>query len=1007
MKRIITSLVAILLIIGSALGQPKEYRCTIDGVERLYKLHLPEGIKPEAPLVFVLHGYGSGIEHVLSKGFTQAADRHGFAVCYPQGSKDSRGNNCWNVGYPFQADMTVDDISFLCQLAEKLQKEHRLSADKTFLTGMSNGGEMCYLLAYSSQKTFKAVAPIAGLTMAWMPEKYTKPSPIPLFEIHGTEDRVSEWTGDLQNKGGWGAYIAVPEAVDYWVERNGCKNVVTDTLYMKGEGGHKTITHKYTEPGSGCEVWLYEVVGAGHTWFNDDMDTAEEIWKFFSGSIENAKKRAQEKIDRQVDSVFRKLSTREKIAQIMVIHYTSMDSKKDYAIQKRLVRKEKIGGVIPLGYDKIAPAAEKLNELHKLAKIPMLVTFDAEWGVSMRWTDMPAFQKFIQMGALSSDSLVYEVGRSIAQECKDLKIQVNYSPAVDLNNNPERHIVNFRSFGEDKEKVSRFATTMLFGLQDGGVAGCAKHFPGHGDTNVDSHLALPVLPYSIERLDTLELYPFRRLIAAGTDMVMVGHMSIPSLDSTGTPSSISKPIVTGLLREKLGFDGIICTDALDMHGVSKESGLAKKDIPLAAYKAGVDILLMPEDVENAITVIEKALKRGEISMEGLDMRVKKMLALKARMGILDKGYDPYIDMTQVNRFTDMETIDGKMDKKLDLIKKISKETMTVVFNDNTAGFGLPVSFEGKKVAYVGFKKPERGFEFGVIARRYGEVDTLLLGGNASVEELKAAREKVKGHDLVIFGFNETHQSQSRNYGIVPEEVEFITEWAAQQPMIAVYMGNPYAIGSIPEHKNFTAYVVGYTSEWPNIFAAAQVVFGGIPAKGVLPVTSGPFAEGSSILIPERYREEYHHFVGSKADSANLVLYNMKEMGGALTLLPQVAELVAGGKIRLSDTIGELLGIEGPDSPLNVEALLAGYKNGENAQYLEALLKKYRKCICIEEAARKMISQMGMRSTIISSSEILTTGYDMEKYRFTLRNSGKYEGKQVISPDAAKLVLRFL
>ncbi|MBR7157658.1 MAG: beta-N-acetylglucosaminidase, partial [Bacteroidales bacterium] len=351
---------------------------------------------------------------------------------------------------------------------------------------------------------------------------------------------------------------------------------------------------------------------------------------------------SQEKIDRQVDSVFRRLSTREKIAQIMIIDFTSRDSREMVAIQNRLVRKEKVGGLIPLG-DVFVPAIKRLNQLNKMAKIPMLITLDAEWGAGMRWQEIPSFQRFIQLGALSSDSLVYEVGKSIAQECRALKIQVNYTPVVDLNNNPEKHIVNNRSLGEDKKKVADFSLAMMRGMRDGGVAGSAKHFPGHGDTDVDSHLALPLLPFTSQRVDSLELYPFKHLIAEGIDMVMVAHLSIPSLDPSGTPSSISKPIVTGLLREKLGYDGIICTDALNMNGVAKESGLEKKDIPLAAYKAGVDVLIMPEDVENSITVIEQALKNGEITMEGLDMRVKKMLALKARLGVFDKEHDPFID----------------------------------------------------------------------------------------------------------------------------------------------------------------------------------------------------------------------------------------------------------------------------------------------------------------------------------------------------------------------------
>ena len=288
MRYLLTVAVAIFAIATASAGNNitpetdyKTYTCTIDGVERTYKLYLPASRKADAPLIFVLHGYGGNFNHD-DKGFNEAAERHGFAVCYPQGSKDGRGKNCWNVGYPFQADMAVDDISFMCKLAKKLQKEHNLSRRNTFCTGMSNGGEMCYLLAYCRQSTFRAVAPIAGLTMEWMPKAYTRTRPIPLFEIHGTEDRTSEWTGDLKNEGGWGAYLAVPDAVNYWVERNGCKREVTEKLPLKSENSHQVISHKYVDAKGGNEVWLYEIIGGGHTWGNKDLDTAEEIWKFFS-----------------------------------------------------------------------------------------------------------------------------------------------------------------------------------------------------------------------------------------------------------------------------------------------------------------------------------------------------------------------------------------------------------------------------------------------------------------------------------------------------------------------------------------------------------------------------------------------------------------------------------------------------------------------------------------------------------------------------------------------------
>ena len=716
---------------------------------------------------------------------------------------------------------------------------------------------------------------------------------------------------------------------------------------------------------------------------------------------------SQEKIDRQVDSIFRKLSTREKIAQIMVIDFTSNDSKEMQTIQNRLVKKEKIGGIIPLGEKSFISAMKRMNQLNKLAKIPMLVTIDAEWGAAMRYEGFPAFPRFIQMGALSHDSLIYEVGKLIGKECRALKMQVNYSPVLDINNNPERHIVNSRCFAEEKEKVAQYSIAMMRGLRDGGVAGSAKHFPGHGDTDVDSHLALPLLPYTTERLDSLELYPYKHLIADGIEMVMVAHLSIPALDPTGTPSSISKPIVTGLLREKLGYDGIICTDALNMFGVSKESGLAKKDIPLAAYKAGVDILLMPEDVEESINVIEQALKNGEITMESLDMRVKKMLALKARLGVFDKGYNPYVDIDKLDEFTNQDLMAKQMEEKLNLINQVSKETMTVLFNDNSAGYGIPVSFEGKKVAYVGFKNPQLGHEFGVLANRYGQVDTILLGNDASIAELKETRDKLRNHDLVIIGFNNTDQRQSKNYGIVPEEINFITEWAAEQPIIAVYLGSPYAISKVPGYSNFIAWVIGYLNTQSNNFAAAQVVFGGVPAKGVLPVTAASYKPGESVIIPNRYREEYYHFVGSQADSLCLAPMDLKEKSAALTLLPQVAELVAGGRFKLSDSIAELLGLEGVDKSLTVSSILSGYKIKVNADYLQSLLNKYRKYVSTEEVAQNMFAAIGMNSTSISGTDVHTTGYDYNKFLFTLKNNGKYADKQVISVSAAELVLKYL
>ena len=273
--------VAVLLALGVLpchAGRYVEDSVKVDGYQRQLVMYLPDGLQPDAPLVFILHGYGAGIWR--ENPMLAAADRHGFAVCLPQGLKDPKGEPSWNVGYPFQQGWIVDDVKALCHMAHYVQKHYRLSRQNTFLTGMSNGGEMCYLMAYSNQSTFKAVAPIAGLTMAWIYEQMEAPRPIPLMEIHGTEDRVSEWMGDMENKGGWGAYLPVPLAIGYWIAKNRCSHKQVENV--QGNEGHLIIKHRYSSPTTGCDVWLYEVVGGVHSWFTNDIDTGEEVWQFFS-----------------------------------------------------------------------------------------------------------------------------------------------------------------------------------------------------------------------------------------------------------------------------------------------------------------------------------------------------------------------------------------------------------------------------------------------------------------------------------------------------------------------------------------------------------------------------------------------------------------------------------------------------------------------------------------------------------------------------------------------------
>ena len=286
---VVKGLFTALLLLAASVARPQSanpdtpsYTMRSGGTERSYKLHLPQGLPQGAPLVVVLHGYG-GNNDPGRFGLNAAADRHGFAVCYPQGAKDGRGKTCWNAGYPFQADMAVDDVEFITQLVRHLQKKHGLSRRNVFCTGMSNGGEMCYQLAAQRPRLFAAVAPVSGLMLEWLYKADDSTHPVPLFEIHGTADRTSAWEGDLDNKGGWGAYVAVPMAVHYWAAKNKCTGMQTDTIPGRTpENGRKVIAHRFTGGTGGSEVWLYEIVGGKHSWGEQDIDTGEELWKFFS-----------------------------------------------------------------------------------------------------------------------------------------------------------------------------------------------------------------------------------------------------------------------------------------------------------------------------------------------------------------------------------------------------------------------------------------------------------------------------------------------------------------------------------------------------------------------------------------------------------------------------------------------------------------------------------------------------------------------------------------------------
>lgn len=595
----------------------------------------------------------------------------------------------------------------------------------------------------------------------------------------------------------------------------------------------------------------------------------------------------ERRMEQQVDSVLSTLSTREKVAQITMLATTSYGDSASQASIRDLVQNEGIGGVI-LMHDSLTRCRAYLNDLQGLARVPMLVAIDGEWGPSMRFAEFPFFPRQMQLGAMSDDSLVYEMGLAVGRQCREMGIHINFAPVVDVNNNPDNVAINTRSFGESRERVADYGSAYMRGMQDAGIYACAKHFPGHGDTDVDSHRALPVLPFTRERLDSLELYPFRRLIADGVSMVMLAHLHIPALDSA--VSSVSYPIVTKLLKKELGFKGVVITDALVMKGVAE--GREPADVMEMAYAAGVDILLMPARPKEGIERITARIDSGIYSRKDLDKRVRKVLMMKAKAGLFSSS--PLVDTTAL-----VSRVRPASDSLL--IERIADRSLTLLKNDSCV---LPLDVHRTRIAYVAY-----GADYRPLRRFYGEVEGLSgFGGGSGVEpwstvcyrnlrdsvahfdyfpissslpaeKLKEKLDRVSCFQTVVlaihdpsdrphsslipdsacaavmadFAKNRGYESRTKkgyflaldsDKGCYDQEVNM--NYPAPR-VICVFFGNPYALRDYPWLANFDALLICYADTHPNERAAADMLLGRISPAGKLPVSAGAFPVGSGIV----------------------------------------------------------------------------------------------------------------------------------------------------------------
>lgn len=549
---------------------------------------------------------------------------------------------------------------------------------------------------------------------------------------------------------------------------------------------------------------------------------------------------AQNQIDpeakRWADSVFQSLTDDQRIAQLMVMRQSSFSPSGPVyydSLITELIKQYNIGGIC-LFQGTPVQQAEYVNKYQRLAQTPIMVCIDAEWGLGMRFDSVKSLNHPMMLGAMNDSMLVYQYGSLIGRQLKRMGIQVDYAPVVDINNNPANPVINDRSFGENKYKVANFGLAYMHGLQDEGVMACAKHFPGHGDVSVDSHLDLPVINKSMEALDTLELYPFRRLIEGGVASIMIAHLYIPAIDPTpNTATSISKATVTGLLRNKLGFQGLTFTDALGMKGVAKY--FPGGTIAAQSLIAGNDMLCLPESVPDAIASIRAAIGAGQLSWEDIYEKCKKVLRYKYNYGIAN--VQPVV----------IDNLTEDLNAGIDALKiQVAQHAITLLKQDDKAFFPMNNSTVGKnKVAYIGIGIDSAN-KFATRLRDALGTDNFYFDYNEDNRRILSTVELIrKRYRQVVIGIHNYRRYPANQFGISANALDLVKQVSENNNTIIFAFGNPYAIQYFCDAKNLVAC---YEDDSLTQSVAADMLMGRIPYRGTLPVTVCPqYPSGAGIV----------------------------------------------------------------------------------------------------------------------------------------------------------------
>jgi beta-glucosidase-like glycosyl hydrolase/CubicO group peptidase (beta-lactamase class C family) len=562
----------------------------------------------------------------------------------------------------------------------------------------------------------------------------------------------------------------------------------------------------------------------------------------------------------------------EKIGQLFMIQaYSNLDSVHENEI-KEMIQKYHVGNLIFMQGTPIKQV-ELTNKYQSFSKVPLMIGFDGEWGLDMRLKNSYRFPWNMSLGAIQDNSLIHKFGEHIGNHARRIGIHVNFAPVVDINTNPLNPIIGNRSFGENKINVTQKAIAFSKGMQSMGVLANAKHFPGHGDTASDSHLKLPVLNFNRQRLDSVELYPYKRVFDAGMASVMTAHLSIPVLEpNPKLPTSLSSNVVTDLLKYKLGFLGLIFTDGLNMKGAANYS--SSSEINLAAILAGNDILLIPHDIPETINLFKTSIQTGVLSYERIDESVRKILLAKYKVGL-----HTYKPIELLNLEKDINTPEDEV-----LHRELVKNSMTLIKNKKKL---LPISDLKKlhKIAYVALGEASHDPFFKEL-QKYSEIFKV------EKDNLNEIIDTLEDFDLVIVGFHKSNAHPWKPYQFSNKESVWLHEISRKNKTILSVFASPYSLLNIKSFNNLESILVAYQNSVIAQKIAAQTIFGAIDAKGVLPVSiKNKFPEGTSISTKNLKRLQYSipESVGmssvklQRIDSvANLVLE--KKMSPGLQIL---------------------------------------------------------------------------------------------------------------------------